>query len=159
MRSGASAAIVLSLLGAVMACASSGVPREWSMADDVGSYRFEERVSTGDGLQSMVLEGVFTVRRDTVVVDATPGPCRYDRRSTRGGAFVYNCADVTLRFDRDDPVRRSTYTVTVTVRTQRTVCVRYATSATGQRFCAQTRVEESESSAPRSGPLNPRRVE
>jgi hypothetical protein len=146
-------------LGTVaIGCASAGRPaRASSLEDDLGSYQFEERVPSSERGAAIVLEGVFTVRRDTIVVEATPGPCRYDRTSTRAGALVYQCADVTLRFHRDDPIGRSTYSVLVTEVERRTVCERYVMNA-GRRVCAESRVEIVERRVPKSGRLNARRV-
>ena len=72
-----------------------------------GRYTFEER-PTGT---PRVLEGTFIVLRDTILVDATPGPCRYNPRTTPGGPIMYLCADVSLSFDRRDPVMKATYTL------------------------------------------------
>jgi hypothetical protein len=78
-----------------------------------------------------MFEGNFTVIADTVKVDADPGPCRYDKRSSLSGGIMYQCGVVNVVFDRKNPVTRSTYSVVLTVPTkQQPQC-----SATVRRNC------------------------
>ena len=80
----------------------------------------------------------MTVLADTIMVDAQPGPCRYeDKRSWGNTSIIYRCAEMTLMLDRKNPVRNSRFYTTVSVEERKTVCVRYDTNSAGQRYCAQ----------------------
>ena len=105
----------------------------------LGVYRFSERVvAPGADAEVMDIEGEFVVLADTVTVDARPGPCRYDTRTTGAGPITYLCGEVTLTFDRQDPVERASYAVDMHARGTETVCIRYTTNAAGRQVCAQT---------------------
>lgn len=119
----------------------------------VGAYRFTER--TGDDAE---LNGTFVVETDTVSIEATPGPCRYEKERSNALAFVYTCGDVTYVFDRTDPVRRASYSTMVRIQKTRSVCVRYTVTPQGQSVCAQYRSEVYYVDARRSGSLNPQRI-
>jgi hypothetical protein len=124
----------------------------------VGVYHFVERVAASGNADALVLEGELTVLADTVTVDATPGPCRYDTTSTSAGPFVYRCAEVTLSFDRSDPVRRASYSLRTIALQPQTTCVRYATDASGRTNCAESKTVQVERSVMRSGQLRPEPV-
>jgi uncharacterized protein Veg len=125
------AAVLLSLVGA---CA--GAPRAPMNAPLLGKYGFNEHPS---GMRGS-LEGTFTIIGDTIVVDATPGPCR---PATNSGplVLVYNCSDVVISFDKQDPIKRSSYRYTAIVQEKKTVCVQYETTAIGLQRCVRTTVE------------------
>ena len=140
--------ILLVLVATAAACAKSGSPEP---APRVGLFRFSERPAQ----TSLTIEGRIFVTHDSVVVDETPGPCRYDISGSRAtGPIVYQCADVTLSFDRYDPVGRATYHTSTTVAEHHTVCVRYTADASGHQVCAQTETQTSERRVAVNGTLH-----
>lgn len=153
MRFGLLSALVLS---SALACGGSGAtpgsPAPLVVRD--GKYSFRERPAGTD----LELEGTFIVLADTVMVDATPGPCHYDSRSTRGGPITYRCAETTVSFDRLDPVHRAGYTFTTIKTTSTNVCDRYEVNAAGARVCVSSHVETKDVPVQHSGTLRPVRV-
>jgi hypothetical protein len=105
------------------------------------------------------LDGEITVERDTILVEATPGPCHYDVLRSRSTTVVYRCADVFLAFDRYDPIDRATYSLVTTVNVPVRTCARYTTTTDGRRVCAQMRTETVPREVRRSGRLRPQRVQ
>jgi len=116
----------------------------------IGVYRFTERPN---GVNTTI-QGRVLVTHDSVVVEAEPGPCRYDQQTTASGPIVYRCADVTIAFDRFDPVGRATYRMTKTVTDRKTTCVRYTTDSAGKQICAQQQTETTERDVPVTGTLH-----
>jgi hypothetical protein len=104
------------------------------------------------------LEGEVTVERDTILVEAIPGPCHYDQLRSRARTVVYQCAEVFLAFDRDNPIDRARYALVTTAEVPIRTCARYTTTADGRRVCAQTRIEVVRRDVHRSGRLRPHRV-
>ena len=138
------------LLAAAAACGKSGGPAT-PPTPRIGVFRFTERpAQTGQTIDGRVL-----VTHDSVVVDATPGPCRYDTQASHAtGPIVYQCAEVTLSFDRYDPIGRASYRTTTMVTEHHTVCVRYTTDSSGRQTCAQTETQTTERVVPVSGTLH-----
>jgi hypothetical protein len=134
---------------ALAACAQHGtsVPGPPSR---IGVYRFTEHPAQ---LRTPI-QGRLFITHDSVVVEAEPGPCRYDVHSASSGPIVYQCADVTLSFDRLDPVGKSTYRTTTTVMDRRTTCARYATDSSGRQVCVQQQTETNERQVPVTGTLH-----
>ena len=97
----------------------------------IGTYTFSERLPSARPAESTIFEGQFTVLVDTVLLDATPGPCRYDREASNGSAIRYRCGDVSVAFDRKDPVEKATYVVSVLIIDQQRSCP----SGTARRGC------------------------
>jgi hypothetical protein len=116
----------------------------------IGVYRFTERPN---GVNTTI-QGRVLVTHDSVVVEAEPGPCRYDPHTTAGGPIVYQCADVSIAFDRFDPVGRATYRTTKTVMDRKTTCIRYTTDSSGKQVCAQQQTETTEREVPVTGTLH-----
>ena len=147
---------VLVLLAAA-ACATKGTtaPKLLPMLD--GIYHFSERPPQ---LQDAI-EGTLTVISDTVIVDAQPGPCRYDQQQSwgRDHPYVYLCAEITLSFDRYNPVQKASYRTTTTILERRTVCVRYETNSSGQRVCVQQETQSIPRKISVSGSLHMTRVQ
>jgi hypothetical protein len=140
---------------ALAACTSKGssTPGPAPLLD--GIYRFSEKPAP----LTQSIEGTMTVLHDTVMVDAQPGPCRYeDKLSWSGGAIVYRCAEMTLSFDRSNPLRNSTFHTSVSVDERKTVCVRYDTNPAGQRVCVQQETQLVPREVQVSGTLHPTRV-
>jgi hypothetical protein len=97
----------------------------------LGVYHFSERIPAAPGDPPIIFEGDFTVIADTVKVDADPGPCRYDKRTSASTGIMYQCGIVSVVFDRKNPISRSTYSVALKVPTkQQPQC-----SATVRRNC------------------------
>ena len=101
----------------------------------------------------MVIEGTVTITPDTVLLDMSPGPCRYDERSTVSTSISYRCADVLVGFDRSNPLMRASYAVPMLESVPVRVCVRYTTNAAGQQTCAQFGTEYQERRVMRNGLL------
>jgi len=101
-----------------------------------------------------MLEGDFTILSDTLLVTATPGPCRYDMRTTGVGRMIYQCADITLTFDRKDPLRHPEYSVSAVV----TQPVRTCAQQRGDGGCARYVMEQVERTVRRTGVLHPVKV-
>jgi len=116
----------------------------------IGVYRFTERPN---GVNTPI-QGRVLVTHDSVVVEAEPGPCRYDPHTSAGGPIMYQCADVSIAFDRFDPVGRATYRMTKTVRDRKTTCIRYTTDSGGKQVCAQQQTETTEHDVPVTGTLH-----
>ena len=150
---------VTSLIGAlataalVTACASSQGASAAGGAtaatvDRTGTYTFTERVPQTSP-NTIVLEGTVRVTGDSAVVDMVPGPCRYALPSEQSRTtYVYQCGDVRVTVDRDDPTRVN-YSLTTMVAVSRNVCVEYSAA----RQCLRYEVEKSEEQQRRSGRL------
>jgi hypothetical protein len=139
-------------VGLVFGCASNG-KRVGVRPEQLGAYRFTERVTEG-----VELEGIFVIEADTVSMDARPGPCRYERERSNALAISYTCGDVTYAFDRSDPLRSARYTTVARVQETKSVCVRFTVSSTGRQVCAESRPEVSYRDVRRSGLLRPERM-
>lgn len=153
------------LIGRLVACAAlagagacgkkaASAPAPLPLVD--GVYQFVERPAQLD--QS--IEGTVTIVGDTLIVDARPGPCRYDEQASWGKnhPFTYRCADITLTFDRYTPISRASYRTTTTVNERRTVCVEYARSSTGQQVCVKQETQTIPRQVSISGSLHPTRI-
>jgi hypothetical protein len=85
---------------------------------------------------------------DTVVPRPTDGECRVAPSVAAGRQhFVYECAvpgvsGIMLAFDRVNPLRRSTWGLSTTVRKTRAVCTGWRTWENGTRSCTRTEPEE-----------------
>ena len=127
----------------------------------VGVYRFSERISADNPTSETIdLDGQFVVLGDTITVEARPGPCRYDTRTTLGGPILYQCGqNLTLSFDRHQPVARATYRALVTIRETQRICVRYTVDPSGRRICVETSTQTVERMVTQSGHLRPERTQ
>jgi hypothetical protein len=143
------------LIGLSDGCVSSS-PRGSAVPESrVGIFRFFERVPGTS--PEVVLEGEITVERDTILLEATPGPCHYDRLRSGGTTVAYRCSEVFLYFDRNNPIDRAQYSLVATANVPVTTCVLYTTTD-GRRVCAQVRTVMQLREVHRSGRLRPRRV-
>jgi hypothetical protein len=153
-----SAALPL-VVTALAACAShrgaAGSLAAVPAPDGDGRYTFDERPPG----TPRTLEGTFMVIGDTVLIDATPGPCRYYAFTKSGGPITYQCADVRYSFDRRDPVMKATYSYTATEPKSKVVCVRSIIGPNGESQCLESRTELEDHSVTRSGTLRAHRVE
>ena len=148
---------VIPLIGVFEGCASSSPRSSAATASRVGVFRFLERVP--DTSPGITLDGEITVERDTILVEATPGPCHYDVLRSRGTTVIYRCADVFLSFDRHNPIDRARYALVATVYVPVRTCARYTVTTDGRRVCAQLRTEMVPREVRRSGRLRPQRVQ
>jgi len=145
--------VIACLLLAACGAKGSSAPEPAPILD--GVYRFSERPQP----LTQSIEGTMMVLRDTVMIDAQPGPCRYEDKLSWGtSSIVYKCAEMTVYVDRANPVRNSKFRTVVTVDERRTVCVRYETNARGQRVCVQQETQIVQREVPVSGILRPTRV-
>lgn len=104
-------------------------------ASQHGTFRFSERVA--ESSPQLVVEGVFTVTADTIVVDeSNPGPC-FPIVPASTQVIRYRCGPLVLGFDRRQPLLRSGYTIAGTALESQRVCIRTTISPTGQVICAQ----------------------
>jgi hypothetical protein len=146
------------LIGISGGCLSSSPRGAAVPASRVGIFRFLERVP--DASPPVILEGEITVEPDTILVDAAPGPCRYDGLRSRSTTVVYRCGiDVALYFDRDNPIDRAQYSLVTTVQVPFRTCTRYTMTTDGRRICAQTRTEMVPREVRREGRLRMERVQ
>ena len=121
--------------------------------EDMGTYRFAEQLSPDDRIR-----GHFVVAQDTVAIEATPGPCRYEPDKSTALVIAYICGDVLFTFDRASPVRKARYSVTLHLRELRTVCARYGKNRSGQTVCEAYTREPVFRDVRRSGLLRVERV-
>jgi hypothetical protein len=120
-----------------------------------GIYQFSEKPSQ----LPQPIEGTMTILRDTIWVDAQPGPCRYDdKRSWGNKSIVYRCAEMTVAIERLNPIRNATFSTTTTIDERKTVCVQYGTNAAGQRVCVQQETRMVPREITVTGMLRPVRV-
>lgn len=146
--------IVIVAVALVSACTSNKPATSARPEVMLGTWRFFEQVS-----QDLAIQGQFTVEQDTIDVDIRPGPCRYERDRSNMLAITYSCGpELSISFDRTDPVHRARYSALVHLTEQRTVCRRFATNATGGRVCVETGQETVFRDARRSGTLRVERV-
>jgi len=145
-------AIACALLGACSA-KQSEAPEPAAILD--GIYQFSESPRP----LPQPIEGTMTILRDTIFVDAQPGPCRYeDKLSWGSSSLVYRCAEMTISFDRANPLRNSKFRTTVRIDERKSVCVRYQTNAAGQQVCAQQEIQMVPRDVQVNGILHPKRV-
>ena len=133
-------------------CASNG-KKVGIRPESLGAYRFTEHAG-----EDMDLEGIFVVEPDSVSIEATPGPCRYERDRASLLAITYTCGEITYVFDRFDPVRKATYSATVRLQKTRKVCARYVVNSQGRTVCVDYRNEVYFVDSRRSGLLRPQRM-
>ena len=141
----------VAVAGTLAACHNVPVEKP-PLEERLGVYRFTQHV-TAAGAESVDIEGRFVVFGDTITVDAHPGPCRLDTRVVMPNPLTYDCGGVTISFDRRDPVGHAMYSVMLTVTQTRTICVRYATDASGRRYCAEQRTDPTQRQIKQSGYL------
>ena len=134
---------------------SSSKPVTGIKPEMLGTWRFSEQVS-----RDLLLEGQFTVERDTVEIEARPGPCRYERDRSNALSIAYSCGpDVLFSFDRADPVRRAHFSALVHLVETRSVCQRSVVNKTGQTVCAEYGREVVYRDARRAGLLRVQRTD
>ena len=102
-----------------------------------GVYRFMEHA---DGVKDPI-QGRVLIKEDTLVVEVESRSCRYDVRSTQQGAYIYDCGDVGLSFNRLEPVDGAQFRVNKTVVDRAVSCIRYTTDRSGNQVCTQQHTE------------------
>lgn len=156
------AAIAMLLAGCASHTSSTSHEELSPAARSLGVYKFTERITATGSVQSdaIDLDGQFVVIGDTVTVDARPGPCYYDSRTTLAGPIRYQCGDaVTLLFDRQQPVLRASYSAQVKIRETTRTCLRYQVDASGRRVCAEWSTQTTERMVTQSGHLRTQRIQ
>ena len=144
------------VVAALGACHHASPAPRASLADHVGIYQFSEHVTAGGAAAEEIdIAGEVEVSEDTVTVDARPGPCRIDPNQTSAHPITYLCGtNVTLSFDRRDPVSKASYTAKLAQNESRQVCSRYQVDATsGRKYCAETQTLTTQRIVSRSGQL------
>src|SRR5829696_405394 len=95
------AGLCCAMLPALLSCRSAGKVESTAARarpeSQTGTFRFLERV--GESAPVIVLEGILTVTADTIELDLSPGPCRYDEQSAGSSVIRYRCADVSISID------------------------------------------------------------
>lgn len=110
------------------------------------------------GLRNEV--GTFTIEPDTVTVDADQAICRREvKHEVDERIHNFDCVGVqgtesmVLTIDSRAPTQSSWHGSREVTKTRR-VCEQYATSSTGQSYCAQYVTEAYEANVGISGPLH-----
>ncbi len=117
----------------------------------VGIYKFTEHVTE---LREPI-QGRLEVTRDSVIIDADSGPCRYANEVTKPETPIYyECGKVWFSFDRVDPIKKSSFRTTATVTDRTPACTRYTTDKNGNQVCSQTGYETTERTVRPSGLLH-----
>lgn len=126
---------VLLLLAAGLAGCNSTVPvLRPTPESQHGNFRFSDRVSQAS--PTIIVEGEFTVQADTILVSVSTGICQpVVPPSTQ--SYRFRCGEMTLSFDRRNPLQRSSYSVQGTGMVQQRVCVRFVPNSSGQQVCVQ----------------------
>lgn len=141
MRTGRSLSVGLM----ATACASTGsMPpsRTTIPATSIGQHAFRAELPGG-----AMFAGLMVVTEDTMVPRPSEGECRVATTNPNRQHFVYTCTipgtpDVMLALDRTNPLRRSTWGVTASVRKTRQKCTDYRTWENGTRTCTRSEPEE-----------------
>lgn len=126
--------LLLASLALTAAC-NSAVPILRPIPDNQhGRYRFSDRISAAS--PTIIVEGEFTIEADTIKVGVSTGVCQpVIPPSTQ--SFRFRCGEMTLSFDRRNPLQRSSYAVQGTAMVQQRVCVRFVPNSSGQQVCVQ----------------------
>ena len=107
----------------------------------LGSYAFRISISGQDPI-----DGVLTIERDTVLVEAAGQSCRRDRGGGPHNMHSFSCFpppgmdEFGLSVDSNRPALSEWSAMQRVMRT-RQVCARYTVTERGQRVCAETRNE------------------
>lgn len=122
------------------------------MSVPVGVFQVFERVPMTN--PSVTIEGTMTVLPDTLLIDLTPGPCRSMESSPQ--AYLFQCSsEVRLWFDRRDPVKRNSYSVSTITYIARRRCAAYERDSSGTNRCVRYETENVEQKGSRGGRLRP----
>jgi len=87
-------------------------------------------------------------------VEVQSRSCRYDVRGPQQGAYIYDCGDVGLSFNRLEPVDGAQFRVNKTVVDRAVSCIRYTTDRSGNQVCTQQHTENVERQVPVSSRLH-----
>lgn len=139
---------ILGMLIACGACARhSATPLPASLN---GNYRFVEQPA----MMTEPITGGIVIRGDTLIAVNDAGVCEYDARASQhDDVIVYQCGNVTLRFDRRDPIGKATYQTTVTTQSRQVVC------DNARRGCTGARVENTTVARPITAKLHLKRID
>ena len=154
-------------LATVTACASTG-GTAGSLDQPVsrlGIYEFSASV------EGRPISGRLHVRPDTILVESPNGDCgqatsdaRFFNVGCRATEVVTSTENrvatggAILKFDRGNPGQGAKWAGNMPVRKRREVCARYEVR-NGREVCAGMKTETYETTEPRSGPVQMRRVQ
>lgn len=153
-------------LATLIACASTGgtAGRTDQPVSRLGIYEFSASVN------GRPVSGRLHVRPDTILVESGNGDCGQATSDAR--FFNVGCrstevltsaenrvvSGAILKFDRGNPSQGAKWAGNVPVRKRREVCARYEVR-NGREVCAGRKTETYETSEPRSGPVQMRKVQ
>jgi hypothetical protein len=121
------------LLAAQVSCSSqSRAPRLTPEAQE-GTFRFSER-ARGSGVVIDVA-GEFTITADTIMARVADRSCR-PRVPPDTRSYLFDCGDVSLAFDRVEPLRRPRYSAIGIVMVEERVCREQVQDRFGVQRCA-----------------------
>jgi hypothetical protein len=121
---------------------------------ELGRYGFLADIYT-----DTKLTGMLTVSRDTVVLRADRASCAPAEEQNNPGFLIYSCtlagtSGLSVRVNRRSPVRGSSWTTAIPVRTTRNVCLFYETPPNSPyKNCVRWTQEETYEYRRRSGDL------
>lgn len=123
------------ILCCTAACGSGAAPHLTPIpVEHYGTYRFVHRTEGAD--PAIVVEGEFTIEADSIRVGLASGFCR-SLQSTTVRSTLFTCGPVTLYFDREQPLLRSSWSVQGTAYVTQRVCRRYGTNPSGAQVCLE----------------------
>ena len=153
-------------LATLTACASTGGTAGSPAQSEsrLGIYEFSAIV------EGRPISGRLHVRPDTILVESPSGDCgqatsdaRFFNVGCRGTEVLTSSenrvvSSAILKFDRGNPGQGAKWTGNMPVRKRREVCARYEVR-NGREVCAGMKTETYETTEPRSGPVQMRKVQ
>lgn len=105
----------------------------------------------------VTIQGTIQVRPDTLIADVTPGPCRPQESGPQ--AYLVNCQELRLWFDRRDPINRNSFSLRTMAFVTERKCVEYAKDQDGRTAnrCINYETEHIERPVSVSGRLRPQK--
>lgn len=153
-------------LATLTACASTGgtAGSPDQPGSRLGIYEFSASV------EGRPITGRLHVRPDTILVESPNGDCgqatsdaRFFNVGCRGTEVLTSAENrvvsgAILKFDRGNPGQGAKWAGNMPVRKRREVCARYEVR-NGREVCAGMKTETYETTEPRSGPVQMRKVQ
>jgi hypothetical protein len=153
-------------LATLTACASTGgtAGSPAQTESRLGIYEFSAIV------EGRPISGRLHVRPDTILVESPNGDCgqatsdaRFFNVGCRGTEVLTSAENrvvsgAILKFDRGNPAQGAKWAGNMPVRKRREVCARYEVR-NGREVCAGMKTETYETTEPRSGPVQMRKVQ
>ncbi len=158
---------------AVVAACYRAPPAVTPAGDLAGRYTFEENLPAPSVAGSETVAGELEILPDSsaagqsgaqglgilpdsFTVDSREGPCRRPNFALPSDPTVveFTCPDFSVQIDRRQPLRKTTYSVTLVETVHRTECVQYGSDKDGNRICVQTSDRMEQQKVGRTGPLH-----